>query len=394
MKIMVRSFKYRLYPTVEQERVLGETLEGLRSLYNAGLQQRREAYSRQGETLSRYDQIRDLTGIRDVCPELRMIPAQVMYGPLNQLDLAFRAFFRRVKAGQTPGFPRFKGRGQFRSFTYPSITNGVKILDDGRSLRLFGIGVVQVKRHRPHRGVLKQVKITLGQDGRWHVLFVCDDVPAQALPESVKDVGIDLGLTTFATLSDGSEIANPRYMRKAERKIKFHQRRLARAQLKSNRRKKIRRDLARAHAKVQRTRRDFHFKTANKIVKEFGAIYHEDLNVVGMIEKNKGRPGMRRSIHDAGWGQFIGILTDKAESAGRVIVAVNPAGTSQLCSACGLKVPKGLSDREHVCPCGFRAGRDLNAALNVKLLGRSSQTSLHEYWRAMSEDSQETPRKN
>ena len=125
-------------------------------------------------------------------------------------------------------------------------------------------------------------------------------------------------------------------------------------------------------------------------MKEFGAIYHEDLNVVGMIGKNWS--GMRRSISDAGWGQFIGILMDKAESAGRVIVAVNPAGTSQLCSACGLKVPKGLSDREHACPCGFRAGRDLNAALNVKLLGRSSQTSLHEHWRARSENSQETPR--
>jgi putative transposase len=386
---VTRSFKYRLYPTAEQERVLSGTLDGLRSLYNAGLQQRREAYSRQGKSLSRYDQHKDLTGIKKICPELAMIPAQVLRDPLNKLDLAFRCFFQRVKAGQAPGFPRFKGRGQFRSFAYPTVNNGAHVLDDGHSLRLFGIGVVQVKRHRPYRGTIKQVRITFGQDERWHVLFVCEDVPVQALSENNQDVGIDLGLTTFATLSDGTEVANPRYMRKAERKIKFHQRRLARAQLKSNRRKKIRRDLARAHVKVRRTRRDFHFKTANMIVKRFGAIYHEDLNVVGMISKN--RSGMRRSISDAGWGQFIAILTDKAESAGRVIVAVNPAGTSQLCSACGLKVPKSLSDREHICPCGFRAGRDLNAALNVKLLGRSGQTSLHEHWRARSENLPETP---
>jgi putative transposase len=384
---MVRTFKYRLYPTAEQERVLSGTLEGLRSLYNAGLQQRREAYSRQGKFLSRYDQHKDLTGIKEICPELAEIPAQVLRDPLDRLDLAFKGFFRRVKAGQAPGFPRFKGRGQFRSFTYPQAGEGkgARVLDDGHSLRLFGIGVVQVKRHRPYRGTIKQVKIALGQDERWHVLFVCEDVAAQALPESAQDVGIDLGLTVFATLSDGMEIANPRYMRRAERKVKFHQRRLARAQSKSNRRKKIKRDLARAHAKVRRTRRDFHFKTAATIVNRFGAIYYEDLNVVGMIGKNGS--GMRRSISDAGWGQFIAILTDKAGSAGRVIVAVNPAGTSQLCSACGLKVPKSLSDREHICPCGFRAGRDLNAALNVKLLGRSGRTSLHEYWRARSENS-------
>ena len=365
---MVRVYRYRLYPTRAQDAALRGTLDRLRELYNAALQHRRDAYRLQGASISAYSQMREISGIREVRPEYAGIHTHLLQDAITRLDRAYRAFFRRVKAGETPGFPRFKGRGRYRTFTFKDAVNhnGVRLAAGGKRVKLTGIGSVKVKLHREMLGRIKQASVSLDGDGHWYIAFVCGGVPAQPLPTAGRTVGIDVGITTFAALSDGTMVDNPRPYERAQRQLATAQRRVARRKRDSRRRRKAVVLLAKQHDRVQRVRLDFQHKTALGIVQCFDSIAVEDLNTKGLA-----RMRLAKQVRDAAWAQFTTILAAKAESAGREFFRVDPRGTSQECSGCRKKVPKGLHVRVHTCPhCRLVLDRDVNAAINVQRRGQ------------------------
>ncbi len=360
---MFRVYRYRLNPTPGQERALFETLRLLRGLYNGALQERRDAYRREGRTIGLYEQKREIKEVRALCPEYAAIHTHLLQDVIIRLDRAYQAFFRRVKAGQKPGFPRFKGRSRYRTFTFfdAANRNGARIVSGGKRVELVGIGKVKFRQHRPMEGRVKQVSVSFDGDGHWYVAFACDEVPVKPLPATGASVGIDVGITTFAALSDGGEVPNPRLREAAQPAMARVQRTIARRKRGSKRQRSARAILRKQHAAVARRRKDFHHKTAKVLVEHYDAIAVEDLNVKGLAA------GMlAKQVQDAGWAQFVTILSHKAESAGRELHRVDAAGTSQECSACGATVRKGLHVRVHRCPgCGYTADRDINAARNI-----------------------------
>jgi putative transposase len=296
-------------------------------------------------------------------PEYGEVHSQVLQDVVQRVDRAFQAFFRRVKNGETPGYPRFHGRNRYNSLTYPQFGNGAT-LDNG-FLVLSKIGRIAVRWSRPTEGTPKTVTISREADG-WYVCFSCADVPTQPLPPTGQETGIDLGLEAFATLSNGERIFHPGWYRKAERALKTAQRRVSRRKKGSARSRKAVNLLARAHLKVKRQRADFHHKVARALVRTNDTIYHEDLRTANLVKNHH----LAKSISDAGWALFLSILSAKAVWAGRTVVAVPPAYTSQTCSGCDVIVHKGLSIRWHSCPdCGTSLHRDHNAAKNIERAG-------------------------
>jgi putative transposase len=363
-----KTYKYRLDPTPEQQKALDVTLWRCRTLYNVALEQRTLWWERgQGIGASYYQQKAELPDLKAACPEYSEIHAHVLQDVILRLDRTFQAFFRRVKAGETPGYPRFQGRGRLNSFTFPEYGNGAVV--DGRVLSLSKIGRIHIRLHRPLQGTPKTVTISREADG-WYACISCAEVPTHPLPLTGHETGIDLGIESFATLSNGTRLFHPGWYRKAERALKAAQRRVARRKRGSHRRRKAVTLLAKAHQTVRRQRQDFHHKTALALVRENDTIYHENLQPANMVRNHH----LAKSISDAGWGAFLTILMYKAACAGRRIIGVNPAYTSQRCSGCGELVSKGLSVRWHACPdCGTSLHRDHNAARNIERLGRSLQ---------------------
>ena len=360
-----KTYKHMPKLTAELERELGHVLDLCRALYNTALEQRIVAYQRRHVSVTRYQQEAELKDIRAAFPEYAAIHSHVLQDVLARLDKTYQAFFRRVQAGEKAGFPRYQARRRYHSFTYKEFGNGAT-LDNG-FLVLSKIGRIAVRWSRPLEGAPKTVTIGREADG-WYACFSCADVPIQPLPPTGRDTGIDLGIEAFATQSDGTRIFSPGWYRKAERALKTAQRRVARRQKGSNRRRKAVTLLAKAHLRVRRQRADFHHKTALKLVRENDTIYHEALQTANMVKNHH----LAKSISDAGWSAFLGILSFKAVCAGRRVVAVPRAFTSQTCSGCGRVVQKGLSVRWHACPdCGTRLHRDHNAAKNIERLGQS-----------------------
>jgi len=383
---MRKAFKYRLYPTSEQEQILFWTLARCRELYNAGLAERKEAYRMAGKTISYYEQKRDLPEIKNVLrEEYQNIHSQVLQDVLLRLERAFQAFFRRVKAGEKPGYPRFQGRHRYNSFTYPQ---GGYTLEDGRII-LSKIGSIKIKLHRPLGGTIKTCTIKY-EAGQWYAVFSCACEANAPLPVSEEEVGIDLGLLHFAALSDGTFINNPRYYRKAEKTLERRQQVLSRKKRGSHRREKARRLVAKAHRKIRNQRRDFLHKQAKRLVERYQTIVFEDLQTEHLVKRPKAKQdengkylpngasakaGLNTSILDAGWGMFVDLCSFKAACAGRNVVKVNPYKTSQVCSACLRECPhKELDERTHICiHCGVVLDRDTNAAVNILRLGRSQR---------------------
>jgi putative transposase len=351
-----KTYKYKLQPTAEQEGTLAFVVRRCRELYNGGLQERRAAWQKCSVSITAASQSAQLPAIKDVRLEYHDVHAQVLQDVLTRLDRAFQAFFRRVKAGETPGYPRFHGANCYNSFTYKQFGNGAT-LDKG-FLVLSKIGRIAVRWSRPIEGTPKTVTVSREADG-WYACFSCEGVPTRPLPDTGQEIGIDLGLESFATLADGSQIANPRILRLAERRLKRAQRRVSRRVKGSHRRRKAVNLLARAHQKVRRARHDFHHKVAHSLVRLYDTVYHEDLQTANMLRNHQ----LAKSISDAGWSAFLSVLAFKAVCAGKRAVAVPPAYTSQTCSGCGVIVHKGLSVRWHSCPdCGASLHRDHNAA--------------------------------
>ncbi len=362
---MRKSYKYKLKPTREQERVLDETLWHCRDLYNAGLEQRIRAYRQCGVTVTHAMREAELPDIRATMPEYAAIHSQVLQDVLTRLDKAYQVFFKRVKAGQTPGFPRFQGRNRYHSFTYKQFGNGAQ-LDNG-FLVLSKLGRVAVRWSRPIEGKPKTVIVTREPDG-WYVIFSCAEVPEQRLPLTGKETGIDVGLTEFLITADGLVVENPRNHRHAEKQLAKAQRRVSKRQKGSKRRKRAVQYCAKQYQTVKRQRADFHHKAARQLVQQYDTISLEDLQVADMVRNRR----LAKSIADAGWGQFRTILTFKAACAGKRVIAIPAQYTSQDCSGCGERVPKSLSVRTHVCPaCGLVLDRDENAARNILWAGQA-----------------------
>jgi putative transposase len=357
---MRRTFKYRAYPTPRQAEALHEQVSEACRLYNAALDERRSAWRLNGISLGYYDQANQLKEIR-ATGGVGIANFSACQDVLRRVDRTFTAFFRRVKAAEKqPGYPRFRSRWRYDSLTWPSWGDGCALRASSR-LYLQGVGDLKLKWHRalPTQAMIKTVTAKR-EAGRWYVCFNIEMPQPEPLPACDLRVGIDVGLTTFAVLSDGTEIANPRHLRLAERRLRIAQRKLARRKKRSWRRLKARQQVAREHIHVANQRRDFHHKTAHALVQTHGLIAVEDLNVKGLAGSM-----LAKSVHDAGWSQFMAIVSDKAAEAGRTLVKVNPAGTTRACSSCGEHVPKTLSERWHTCACRLSIGRDLNAALNI-----------------------------
>jgi putative transposase len=343
------TFKYRLYPTQAQAQFLDGELREACSLYNAAKQERDDAWKTCRKSINYYDQANQLKAMRaDGC--LTLANFSCCQDVLRRVDKTYKAFYARVKRGDKPGFPRFRPARRYDSITFPSYGDGCRVLDNGK-LRVQGGGHIKVKLHRPIEGKVKTVTIKR-EAGHW---FACFSVERDAAPLLVTErtIGIDVGLNSFAVLSDGTEIANPRHYRNAEARLRRCQRKVARRKKGGKRRRKAVQLLQRAHIHVRNQRRDFHHKLSRQLVNGYGLIAVEDLNVKGLAS------GMlAKSVHDAGWSMFVAMLSYKAECAGRVLVRVDPRGTSQTC-ICGAGVPKTLADRWHDCPaCGLSASRD------------------------------------
>ncbi len=359
---MRKTMKYRLYPTDAQTEALDDQLGEACRLYNAALQERRDAYRMGGVSLNYYDQANQLKEIRQdgACGLANFSASQEV---LRRVDKTFKAFFRRVKAGLKGGYPRFKSRHRFDSYTFPSWGDGCRLTEADR-LYLQGVGHLKVKWHRPLEDTIKTMTVKR-HAGTWFVCFSVEYV-SEALPVTDAAVGLDVGLTVFVTLSTGETVANPRHYRKAQGTLRLAQRRIARCKRGSHNRKKAVVLLQKAHTHVQNQGADFHHKTSRALVNTYGVIAVEDLNTKGLAS------GMlAKSVNDAGWSAFIAKLGYKAAEAGRQLVSVNPRGTSQAC-LCGAPVPKTLSQRWHACAaCGLSAARDHVSAQLILGLGLS-----------------------
>src|SRR5581483_888380 len=366
------TYEYRLYPRPAERRALEALLEQGREVYNAALTQCKVVYETTGQhqsALSQWPYFRDW---RNAFPDL-ILNASSLQHILRRLDKAYAAFFRRIKAGETPGHPRFKGETRFNSIEY-TYGDGVKLeydeVFDRFVLRVQNVGNIKVKLNRfvPHDATIKQVVIKRKASG-WYVYLQldCPD-PLPVEPNGLPAVGADMGLLRLLTLSDGTLIDNPRWLRDALDELRRAQRRLARALKGSQNRKDKRQIVARLHEHVANVRRDFWHKLTHWLVHHYGLIVLEDLSLDFMLRNAH----LALSAHDAGLGLFRQLLDYKAESAGSHVTTVNAAYTSQVCSGCGLIVEKDLSVRVHRCPeCQLELDRDLNAARNILKLAFS-----------------------
>jgi putative transposase len=338
------------------ERILADNCE----TYNACLQERKEAWKLQRKSVSLYEQFAELTELRQD-QRFQWVACDIQRDPLRRVDRAFKAFFRRVKTGAKPGFPRFRSRFRYHSFSFSLPTCRE------RSIKIPNVGDIRAKGGRLITGKAKLCSVKR-EGKRWVASVVCDI--GEAPPKKVvsRATAIDVGITTLGTLSDGQEIQNPRWTKQHEHRIAAKNRALATKERGSNNRLKAKEALRRAHQAASNARLNYIHHVSKWLVANYDLIAHEDLSIKGM---SQGR--LAKSIMDAAWGILLYQLTYKAESAGVHVVAINPRGTSQRCSNCGVRVNKTLSQRVHSCPnCGLELGRDHNAASNILQLGMSA----------------------
>lgn len=360
---MFLTYKYCLLPNKHQHAALRVILESQRQLYNAALQERIDCYQKTGKSRSYFDQSKELTDCRNDCDlaEMAAFPVKLQRWTLERLDGAYKAFFRRLKAHNgKAGFPRFRGKGWWRSFGFSEFKS---IQFDGKHLRFKGMpGGLRVHLHRPipNYAEIKSCVFNLDHKG-WNVCFQVK-LPMMEKRAVSTAVGIDLGLKVFAYQSDGVMIPNPRIARRAEREMRIRQRALARCKRGSKRRIKVKQQLASLHTKITNTRTTWLHQQSALFIKCYDLVAVEDLNVQGMLK----HPKFARSIADASWSKFLGFLDYKAEKAGGYLIRVDPRNTSQKCSSCGELVPKSLAVRTHSCPsCGLVIDRDWNASRNI-----------------------------
>lgn len=402
---MRRAYRYRLYPNVTQRVALATSLETHRRIYNDALSMCKNVYEKYGITLDRSDLYPWFSERRnaDIAAEkagepgphwLAHISSTSMRDTFGRVLTARKNFFRRVKNGEKPGYPRFRGADSYSSIPFENYTRQNSLITRGGEviygesdlpetpgkndyrLTLFGVGKVRVRLHRPIRGRIKTMTVVREAD-EWYVCFSCDLGEVVVDPSPGPAVGIDVGLTDFYTSSDGEKSPSPRYLKEQLPKLRRAQRVASRRFRKgkkrseqSRRRFKALKRVRKLHVEVKNRRKEHHHKTALELVRRYGTVCVEGLNIRGMLGNGK----LARHIADAAWGGFVNTLKCKAESAGVRVIEVEPRGTSQECSGCGEVVKKDLSVRRHDCPhCGLSLDRDHNAAINIlnRGLGRA-----------------------
>ena len=316
-------------------------------------------------SVSNYATHNMLPGWKKNAPELKDVFSQTLQEVQERVELAFRTFFRRVNDGENPGYPRFKGYGGYDSFTYPQM--GFR-LNNGK-LTLSKIGDIYIRVHRKVAGDVKRVIIRRNSNDKWYASLTVESDLKVISKNRYPAIGIDMGLTSFATLSNGVKVPNPKFFRSEENELARAQRRLSKLEKDSPQRVKAVRVVRRIHERITNKRYDFVHQLSRALVNEYGFIAFEDLNIKNMVKNHC----LSKSISDAAWNMLFIVTKYKAESAGTTVTMVNPANTSKMCSRCGTLVEKELSDRIHECPsCGLILDRDKNAAINILRLGLQS----------------------
>ncbi|WP_406660802.1 transposase [Methanolobus sp. ZRKC3] len=350
---MRKSYKFRLYPTKEQGIILTKTLDVCRYIYNEFLADRRNAYDRCNRGLNILDQINQVKYLEFNIP----VQSQVKQDVIRRLGKSFDAFFRRCKSGEIPGYPRFKSKGRYNSFTYPQ--SGFLI--EGTKLKLSKIGTIKLKQHRGIEGKIKTCTIKRELD-QWYAVFSADLGKCPIKVEPITSIGIDVGLNSCVTLSNGEQFDSPEFYRKSEKSLTVQQKRLSRKKKGSENRNRQKSKVVKVHRKIRNQRLDFNHKLSRILVDRFDRIVFEDLNINNMVKNHH----LAKSISDVAWGQLIQMTKYKAEETGKFVELVNPYNTSQMCSGCGTLVKKSLAVRTHKCPeCGLELDRDHNAAINI-----------------------------
>jgi putative transposase len=360
---MFRSYPLRIRPNKAQVAAFTRVLSTNCDLYNAALQERRDAWRMSNKSISYRHQQDQLTELHHEHEDIAALALDVARDPLRRVDLAFKAFFRRVKAGEKPGYPRFRAKARYDSFTF----GGNKPSVSANHIRIPNIGLIRFKTSRPIVGKPKTATVRrVGE--KWEIRLACDIGAAPAKRAVSSAAGIDVGLMKFVTLSDGTSVDNPRWTKQHAGRIAKASRSLARKKRGSKNRAKARETLRRAHQRAADARRNFTHHVSKVLVAKYDLIAFEDLNIAGMAKNRH----LSKSILDAAWGELIFQLKYKAEKAGVWTISVNPRGTSQGCSRCGDVVRKTLAERTHNCSrCGLSLDRDHNAALNILRLGES-----------------------
>jgi putative transposase len=358
----MRTFEYRLYPTKEQARLLMSGLIESRKLYNEMLAASKDHYEQTGKFLLKYDLTAQFKGRGG-----EHVPASTVQMLADRLDKAFKRFFASRELGEPGGFPRFKTPNRWHSIQLRQHKTDFSLAPDGRHLSVpkkLGRSL-KIKLHRPIEGMPQTCHLVYRADRHWYALIVCETDPKTEHASSEcshPDIGLDVGLKSFLTDSEGNTVDNPRYYRKSQATLRRKQRMMCRRKKASKRRRKAARSTAHTHLKIKRQRRDFHFKTAKRYTERYHHLAVENLNIHGMVKNHH----LAKSIMDASWGAFLEILTAKAASAGHSVIRVNPRFTTQACNQCGALIQKSLSVRTHICPsCGYVADRDVNAAKNI-----------------------------
>jgi putative transposase len=387
---MRRAYVFRLRPTARQHIALAACLDAHRELYNAALQERRDAWSRSKTRVYYGDQSAQLSEIREARPDQAVWSFSSQQATLRRLNRSFQSFFRRVKtakAGVKAGYPRFRGKARFDSVEWPKDGDGARWLPETKRVYLQGIGQVNVELHRPVAGRVKTIQVKR-QGRRWMLVLSCDDVPTNPLPATGRQAGIDVGIASFATTSDGEHIDNPRWGQAAADELAAAQQRLRRAKRGSKNRQRRREAVAARHRKIANQRKDFHHKQARRLIEHYDLLVVENLQIANMMRRAKPVPdpdtpgqflnngaraksGLNRSISDASWGGFVSKLRAKAEEAGRVWIEVDPRHTSDGCEKCGYADRENrVTQAEFVCQrCAHRAQADEHAARNVLRAG-------------------------
>jgi len=367
---MLRSFKFRLYPARQQKAVMQSWLSSCRSIYNDALAERKNSWEDERRKVTYLMQQNALPGLKQRNPALAEMHSQVLQDALRRIDKAFKSFYSRVKRGQKPGYPRFKGADRYNSFTVPQSGFGL----EGKKLLLSRIGPISIKLHRQINGTMKTCTIKQETD-KWYAIFTIDLQPApQTVPRPTSAIGIDAGLEHLITLSTGETVEHPKFYKKTEQQLAFEQRRLSRKKKGSKNRRKQKLQIQKFHMKIANKRQDFLHKLSRQLVSDYSIIAYENLEIQNMQMKNAVK--LSKSIADASWGILMRMLDYKAEEAGSQVIKVDAEYTSQTCSRCGAVAKKLLSERMHSCiSCGLVMHRDHNAAINIlkKGLGKIGQ---------------------
>lgn len=354
----MKAYKYRIYSSKIIESKFNQTLNSCRYLYNSMLEYERYTYEKDIRFANRIELNNLLPDIKIINHSLKTIHSQILQNVNDRVIKSFNGFFSRVKNGQKAGYPRFKNIHRYNSFTYPQ--SGFKFISQSK-IKLSKVGVVNIKLHRAIKGTVKTLTIMKTPTNKWFAIFNCEVHNVPPLRVDDKHIGIDVGLIKFATLSNGLEIDNPRYLRESLDRLRLKSRQLSKKQKGSSNRYKSRLKLTRLYEKVTNQRLDFLHKETRRLAKSYSLIAIEDLKVSEMKSKY-----LQLSINDASWNKFRELLTYKVEETGCKLVCVEPRGTTQECSECGKVVEKSLKIRLHKCPsCGLTISRDLNSAFNI-----------------------------